>query len=99
MIRVLAKNGAALELYNWAGQTPIAIAEELWETEKSASASAEILAAMTAGTELPEVKSAKDTIALMRELLGWPAWTEEQFGKPASATPAAAAPTAAAGGQ
>jgi ankyrin repeat protein len=73
MIKVLARNGAKLDLYNWAGQTPIAIAEEAWETErKRVGPPPEVLQAMNAGTPIPEVKSALPTIALFRELLGWP---------------------------
>jgi ankyrin repeat protein len=91
MIKVLAKNGANLELYNWAGQTPIAIAEDAWDTEKKrVGPPPEVLQAMNAGTPIPEVKTAKTTIILMRELLGWPAWTDADFGGPdAAATPAA----------
>jgi len=44
------------------------------------------------------VKSARPTIALMRELLGWPAWTDEQFGTPV-AQPAATQTAGAQGGQ
>jgi hypothetical protein len=91
-------------LYNWNGQTPIGIAEEAWDVEKRRVGPApEVLQAMNAGTPIPEVKTAKTTIALMRELLGWPAWTDADFGGPASTaapTPAAApAATQAAGGQ
>ncbi len=83
MIRTLAKNGAALELYNWAGQTPIALAEDAWDTEKERTTPPpEVLQAMNNGNPIPEVKSAKNTIVLMRELLGWPAWTDAQYGKP-----------------
>jgi Ankyrin repeats (many copies) len=85
MIQVLARNGANLELFNWAGQTPIAIAEDAWDTEKKRVGPApEVLQAMNAGTPIPEVKSARPTVALMRQLLGWPAWTDDQFGKPAN---------------
>ena len=90
MIKVLAKNGANLGLYNWNGQTPIDIAEDSWETEKKRTGPPpEVLQAMNAGTPIPEVKTAKNTVALMRELLGWPAWTDEQFGKPAFEVPTA----------
>ena len=49
---------------------------------------------MNAGNPIPEVKSAKKTITALRELLGWPAWTDEQFGKPKFEwqNPAGAAP-------
>ncbi|MEQ1757646.1 MAG: ankyrin repeat domain-containing protein [Vicinamibacterales bacterium] len=98
MIKVLARNGASMELYNWAGQTPIAIAEDAWETEKKrVGPPPEVLQAMNAGTPIPEVKSAKNTIVLMRELMGWPAWADTQFGKPAFEVPTAA--KAPAGGQ
>jgi ankyrin repeat protein len=91
MIKVLAKNGASLELYNWAGQTPIQLAEDAWDTEKKrVGPPPEVLQAMNAGTPIPEVKSAKPTIVLLRDLLGWPAWTDEQFGTPVSAVGAAA---------
>ncbi len=84
MIKVLARNGANLELYNWNGQTPIAVAEEAWDTEKRRTGPPpEVLQAMNAGTPIPEVKSAKGTVTLMRELLKWPAWTDAQFGTPA----------------
>jgi ankyrin repeat protein len=100
MIKMLARNGATLDLYNWAGQTPIDIAEANWDTEKKrVGPPPEVLQAMTAGTEIPEVKSAKDTVKLLREVLGWPAWTEEQFGKPASASTSTATAAPAAGGQ
>jgi ankyrin repeat protein len=99
MIRVLARNGANLELYNWAGQTPVALAEDNWDTEKKRVGPApEVLQAMNNGTPIPEVKSARPTIALMRELLGWPAWTDEQFGTPV-AQPAATQTAGAQGGQ
>jgi hypothetical protein len=84
MIRTLVKNGASLETYNWTGQTPIALAEENWDTEKRRTGPPpEVLAAMNNGNPIPEVRSAKNTVALLRELHGWPAWTDEQFGKPA----------------
>ena len=83
MIKVLARNGANLELYNWQGQTPIAIAEDAWDVEKKrVGPPPEVLQAMNAGTPIPEVKSAKGTIVLMRELLKWPAWTDADFGGP-----------------
>jgi ankyrin repeat protein len=98
MIKVLAKNGAGLGLYNWQGQTAIDMAEDAWETEKKrVGPPPEVLAAMNAGTPIPEVKSARTTVAVLRELLGYPAWTDEQFGGPAPAAAPGARPSAAGG--
>jgi uncharacterized protein len=75
MIRILAKGGADLGIYNWTGQTPIDIAEENAEKakDKNAPPDAATVAAMQAGTALPEQKATPDqTVALLRELLGWP---------------------------
>jgi ankyrin repeat protein len=94
MIKVLARNGAKLDLYNWNGQTPIAIAEEAWDTErKRVGPPPEVLQAMNAGTPIPEVKSALPTIALFRELLGWPPLAPTATA-PATSTAAAAPATA-----
>ena len=78
MIKVLAKGGASLEVYNWTGQTPLDIAEEAVEKakDKDAPPDAATLAAMQAGAAVPEQKATPEqTVALLRELLGWPALT------------------------
>ena len=86
LIRLLARNKADLQIYNWTGQTPIDIAEENWDTEqKRVGPAPEVLQAMNAGTPIPEVKSAFPTVQLMRELLGYPALPQ-----PAAKAPAAA---------
>jgi hypothetical protein len=94
MIRLLAKSGADLQLYNWTGQTPIDIAEENAEKakDKNAAPDAATIAAMQAGTALPEQKATPDqTVALLRELLGWPPLPTE---KPAAAPATTTASTA-----
>ena len=78
MIKVLAKGGASLEVYNWTGQTPLDIAEEAVEKakDKDAPPDAATLAAMQAGAAVSEQKATPEqTVALLRELLGWPALT------------------------
>jgi ankyrin repeat protein len=89
MIRLLAKSGADLQMYNWTGQTPIDIAEEAAEKakDKDAAPDAATIAAMVAGTALPEQKATPDqTVALLRELLGWPPLPTAPTAAPANTT-------------
>jgi ankyrin repeat protein len=76
MIRALVAGKANLEAYNWTGQTPLNIAEDNAEKAKDKNAAPDpaVIAAMVAGTALPESKATPDqTVDLLRELLGWPA--------------------------
>jgi len=80
MIKLLVKYKADLEVYNWAGQTPIAMAEENFDAEnKRAEPPAEVSLAINNGQMIPVVKSSGPTIALLRELQGWPALPAEKL--------------------
>ena len=90
MIRVLAEGKADLQAYNWTGQTAIDLAEEALEKLKDPNAPPDpaVVLAMQAGSALPESKATPaETVALLRQLLGWP---------PLADTPAPAAAPAAA---
>jgi ankyrin repeat protein len=79
MIRTLVEGKAVIETYNWTGQTPLNVAEEALEKSKDPNAAPDpaVVAAMVAGTALPEQKATPaQTVALFRELLGWPPLTE-----------------------
>jgi ankyrin repeat protein len=94
MIRALAEGKANLEAYNWTGQTPLNIAEDNAEKAKDKNfVDPAILAAMTAGSALPESKATPDqTVDLLRQLLGWPALPKDPAApaKPTNTTASAA---------
>ena len=74
VMRTLLKAGANADVYNWVGERPIEIAEDLYETSKNPNAppDAATLAAMQAGGALPEKRDPKITLNIIREAMGFP---------------------------
>lgn len=73
------------ELYNWTGQRPIDIAEEAAATaDRGAGRAGGAPAAVMPEGDAPQRATPKETVALLRELMGWPPLPETPAGQAAS---------------